>query len=373
MRTEVPLCVNFVNGAPDMEMRKMMGERSDRRNTCLDYLIMGGIVVIGLAETAHLATVVLGWTFTRCVTLFWGLAGAGSVCCLLWLLLGRRRAAGNSGKFEKGEPVGVSAEYGGTQRFAGLRLLGTAEIVLFAIFGAVVVSQLIFVCVGSAAYRQGDMTVETVGSFLAADGIYRVNPMTGSPYVEGIPSRLKILCLPTLYGSLCKITGLSPRTVVWKIAPILTLLGCYAAFAALGICLFPGKRVLPANGIPEETLSEEMSSGSGRERWDGKKLGCFMLAVSLLLWAGTYQYGVDGFDLLYCGYRGDVIRNMVLAPWLFSLCLRKKWFCAFLCVLAEACMVWTLYGMGVCLFIAVGMSVAQLFYKASSAKDKISK
>ena len=35
----------------------------------------------------------------------------------------------------------------------------------------------------------------------------------------------------------------------------------------------------------------------------------------------------------------------------------KKWILALLCVIAEACLVWTLYGMGACLFVIVGMAV----------------
>ena len=67
------------------------------------------------------------------------------------------------------------------------------------------------------------------------------------------------------------------------------------------------------------------------------------------------MYGVDGFNLLCCGWRGVTIRNLVLLPWLFSLCLRGKRFGILLCLAAEVCLVWTLYGLGVCAVVAVGM------------------
>lgn len=175
--------------------------------------------------------------------------------------------------------------------------------------------------------------METVGSFLASDGIYQVNPMTGMAYTEGVPLRLKILCLPGLYGSLCRLTGLRPGTVVWRIVPAAVLFGCYTAYALLGKALFPQDR---------------------------RKRACFLLVVSALLWAGAYSYGMDGFGVLCCGWQGLTIRNCVLLPWLLSLCIRKRWAWAILCVLGEACMVWTFYGCGACLAVAVGMALAQI-------------
>lgn len=327
------------------------------RNTCLDYIIFGGIVLIGLAEAAHLGAVVLGWSFTRCAWLLGGIAGLCLICVPGFLLYRHGRAGRNREPGDKG-------------RTAGSPGLDGPECVLAAIFAAVAASQLFLICGWDGVFRQGDMMAETVGSFLVSDGIYRVNPMTGAPYTEGIPSRLKVLCLPTLYGSLCKLTGLSPRTVVWRIVPAVTLLASYVSFASLGRCLFgEGDVEAPqanTGGIPVEGAP----SGTGRKRWDRKKQWCFMAAVSVLIWAGSYAYGMDGFDLLYCGYRGEVIRNMVLMPWLFSLCLRGKWILAFLCILAEACMVWTFYGMGACLFVTVGMALIRLALKTVSGRLK---
>lgn len=191
------------------------------------------------------------------------------------------------------------------------------------------------------------MTVETVGSFLTTDAIYQVNPMTGQPYTQGIPSRLKILCLPTLYGSLCKWTGLSPGAVIWKGIPVAVLCSCYVAFGQLAHSLFP------ENGVSGQRV----------------KRITFMTIVSLLLWAGTYQNGMDGFNLLCSGWRGVTIRNVVLFPWLMSLCLRRNYRLTVLCILAEACMVWTLYGCGVCMFVTAGMAVLQSFCRRFRGKE----
>lgn len=214
------------------------------------------------------------------------------------------------------------------------------EMVLYGLFLAVAASQLIFICAGDTMYREKDMTVETVGSFLVSDTVYQVNPMTGMPYLEGMPLRWKILCLPTLYGSLCRLTGLRPELVVWTIVPVAVLAGSYTAFAVLGKALFPE---------------------------DGKKRACFLMTVAVLLWVGAYGYGMDGFGVLCCGWRGTTIRNAVILPWLLSLCIRKKWLGALLCILAEACIAWTFYGLGACAAVVAGMALAQLCCRKMTA------
>lgn len=293
-----------------------------KKNTFGDFLMTGGILIIGLAEAAHLAALFLKLSFTECSRLFGGLTGAALACGAGFLLAGRHRAA---------KPGGGTGRRKGARRAESPQ--DRPETVLWGLFLAVATSQLIFICMGDTMYRQKDMTVETVGSFLVSDAVYQVNPMTGMPYLEGMPLRWKILCLPTLYGSLCRLTGLRPELVVWRIVPVAVLLGCYMAFHLLGRALFPE---------------------------DGRKRACFLLAVAVLLWAGAYSYGMDGFDVLCCGWQGTTIRNGVMLPWEFSLCIRKKWPGVLLCILAEACIAWTLYGLGTCVAVAAGMVLAQL-------------
>ncbi len=311
-----------------------------------DFLIAGEIVIIGLAAAAHLAAIVLGWSFSSCALLFGGLV-CGALAGVTGMLLFRRRKAFCRGEAEdsSGKPF-VPEEAGGSsgKSFVSgkagrpvLRRFGRTEGCLYAVFALIFLSQLIFICMGDTNYREGDMTVETVGSFLASDALYQVNPMTGLPYTQGIPSRLKILCLPTLYASLSWLTGVSPMAVVWKVIPVITLVSSYAAFTLLSGSFFPE--------TPDEAYRE--------------KRACFMTIVSLLMWAGAYQPGMDGFQLLCGGWMGVTIRNLVLLPWLLSLCLRRKWIFAALCIPAEACMVWTLYGCGVCLPFLLCMGILQ--------------
>lgn len=290
-----------------------------------DFLIAGEIVVIGLAEAAHLAAIVLGWNFSRCAMVF-GMC----VCVVLaggaaGILVYRLRSGKRFFRRREGESA------------RRVHFESAAEGWMYAVFALSFLSQFVFICMGDTNYREGDLTVETVGSFLATDALYQVNPMTGLPYTQGIPSRLKILCLPTLYASLSRLTGLSPVTIVWKVIPVVTLVSCYTAFALLSVSLFPKT---------EENAYRE-------------KRACFMTIVSLLMWVGAYQGGMDGFQLLCGGWMGVTIRNLVFLPWLLSLCLRRKWLLAALCIPAEVCIVWTLYGCGVCLPFLLGMGILQ--------------
>lgn len=292
-----------------------------KRNTIWDYLITGGIVIIGLAETAHLAGIFGKLSFGLCSVLL-GCLILGGVLAGSGLLFFRRRLLAEA--FRENREKRLPSD--------------KRERLLWGVFILLLVSQLAFLWFGEGSCRQKDMTVETAASFLASDGIYRVNPMTGMPYTEGMPLRLKILCLPTLYAGVCRMTGLHPQLVIRTIVPTLTLLGCYMAFAALAGCLFPDKE------------------GSGFRH----RRVCFLTVVALLLWVGAYRYGMDGFNILCCGWRGVSIRNCVILPWMFSLCLRNKRFSVILCILAEACMVWTLYGCGVCLLAAAGMAAVRI-------------
>ena len=299
-----------------------------------DWLITAEIIIIGLAEAAHLCGLFFGWSFSRCALVLWGLALAAVLFGLcLRFAAGRRRRGGRRAGAHPAPDKPLRTE----------RAMDGAETVLYGVFLLLAVSQLIFIRMGNTFYVGRDITVETVGSFLAADGIYQVNPMTGLPYQTGMPLRLKILCLPTLYGSICRLTGFDPAMVVRFLVPEITLISSYAAFSALGRCLFSQ---------------------------DGRKRACFLAVTALLFWTGIGGYGTEGFNLLCYGWRGEAIRNCVLVPWLVSLLLRRNWKAAVLCVLAEACMVWTLYGCGVCGALWIGMAAAMLCHRAFCRKER---
>lgn len=278
-----------------------------------DGVVSFMIALTGVAEAAHLYGVFLHRPLSECAILF-GILSALALIALVTVAIWRRR--------RRRQP-GIKGEDG-----LATRILLVCVILL-------AVSQLLYIVMGKGVYRQGDMTVETVGSFLQTNALYQVNPMTGRAYEGGIPSRLKVLCLPTMYASFCSFFHMPPDRLVWCVIPVLTLAACYAAYTCLAGSLFPG---------------------------DKRRQLCFLFIVALLIWAGNYEAGVDGFQILSSGWRGVTLRNTVLIPYAISLCLRKKYLHALLCILAEVCIVWTLYGLGACLLVIVGMMIIQFLW-----------
>ena len=308
-----------------------------------DRLIVGLMTVVGLAETVHLTAVFLGRSFGDTVSLFvvevvvLGVVASG-VC--LWLRFGgrlrdsagrRRGGRRRSGRDVRRRGRGGRSGADFTPFIAGLILV----LMLLVIYQIVTISS------GNSVFRDGDMTVETVESFLETDGVYLVNPLTGQNYETGVPLRIQILCLPTLYGILCCIFRLQAAELVWELVPLFVLFMSYMAFWTLARALF----------------SEEK---------DIQKRMLFMTLVAALFCVGDYMYGMDGFGLLHCGYRGVTIRGGILLPYTFGLALRHKWRPVFFCVLAEICIVWTLYGMGACLLAALGMGAVRIWQKHHS-------
>ena len=288
-------------------LRVLYGRKQEL--TMQDNFLVGGIVVIGLAEAANVFVAFLGRTLSVGTKLF--VAALAGCMVVATVILFCTRSKKDKKKADK-------------------KVLLLRHQVLFYTFGILVVLQVVYIVAGTPVYLGGDMTMETVQSFLETDAAYTVNPMTGQPYELGMPSRLKLLCLPTLYAMLSSAFRVDAITVVWVLAPVFTLFGCYLVYSVLAGVLFP------------------------TGRW---KRACFLLLIALLIWVGDYMLSVDGFNLLHAGYRGVTIRGAVLVPYTISLVLRKKWKIVILCVLAEACIVWTLYGMGACLLVAVAMTV----------------
>lgn len=287
--------------------------------TVSDALLTGWIAVIGVAEAVHLAAVFRHLSLSFCATVFIVLTIIMTAVSLVVSLFIRLRNKSGAGKLSLDQPT-----------------------LLFLIPVAVLLSQLAYIVLAGGVYLSRDMTLETVMSFLHTNGIYQVNPVTGAAYEAGIPLRVEILCLPTLYSALSRIFHVEAKALVWTAVPCVMLICSYGAFRCVGRSLFP------------ESV---------------KRQECFLAATALLLWAGSYVFGMDGFDALYSGFRGVTIRNTVLLPYLFSLCIRKKWKAAVLCIAAEACLVWTLYGMGICLLAAAVIFVWQLLWTRIDKTD----
>lgn len=275
-----------------------------------DIIVLLLIMTIGAAEAAHLCGVFLHRSVSGC-TLIFGILAVGAYVGLFALkaLLRRRNPA--------------PPAFGESRRSLSAR-----EKLLLFFFAVLVVSQVLFMTVGKNVSVRGDMTVETVASFLHDNAVYQTNPLTGQAYEQGLPVRMKILCLPTLYAALSNIFHIRYDGLILYVFPIITLFCCYGAYGCLAKSLFPKNR---DRGL------------------------LFMTLTALLVWVGGYGAGMDGFGLLFAGWQGVTIRGAVLVPYTLSLCIRKKYVYLPLCILAEMCITWTLYGFGICLAAMAGM------------------
>ncbi len=187
------------------------------------------------------------------------------------------------------------------------------------IFRGIVLLQIFVILFVDIPYIKTDITAETVNSFLSTGHVYAENPLTGG--APAMPSRLKILCLPTLYTFICKIFSAEAVTVVWRAVPVAIIILSYIVFYDLSRTLFIKKE--------SRTL--------------------FMLSLSVLLFVGCYTYGMEGFLLLFAGWQGNSIRAMILMPATLNFAIKKQWLFCVVFILTEAMTVWTLYGAGFCL------------------------
>ena len=303
-------------------LRILYGSRTAQEMSTADSVLTGGIICIGLAEAAHLTAVVLGWSFSRCIK-FLGIGlFALLVVAVSVIFLCRKKDVNRKWQLQNVK-----------------KKLQPAWIAFFV----VAILQLIFVSLAKEVYVAGDITLETVKSFLHTDAVYQVNPLTGNEYTLGMPLRLKILCLPTLYAGISQAFGLAPQQVLCEIIPAFVLIGSFLAYSTVANYFFPE---------------------------DSRKRGLFMLVVAVLLGAGDYMPGMDGFGVMHSGFSGVTIRAAVLLPYTFGAVLRKKYKLAVLCVLAEACIVWTFYGAGACLFVLAGMLVVSILMKRFERKGR---
>lgn len=302
-----------------------------------DFLLTGVLICVGLAEAAHLCGVYGGASVTRSMLamgVLFILAAVLSVCiCVCRKFLNRRKP--------------VCADSAKQQGYADQTAvyIGFVAVILFVI-------EFIMIQVNDNIYLDGDMTVEIVNTFIGTDEFYSVNPLTGAAYTQGLPSRLKILCLPSLYTFFVKTFHMDSAAVVWRAVPAFVFICSAAAYKNLADTLF--------TNVDKKGKNTKKEIGYRRRN-------IFLLLVAVVFLIGDYMYGVDGFLVLESGFRGVAVRGLVLIPYTISLTLRKKWIPVILCIIAEAGIAWTFYGAGACLIVAVSLIVTEYFYKRTRA------
>ena len=286
------------------------GKRSTYRMTLSEGAILGLIASIGISEGVHILGMFKKVSLQTCGQI-WGIILA--VMCVVSLIMVFFLC-----KKQK-------------ERFCLLKVPTLSySAIPFLFIGLLLVQALFIFCMRPVAIS-GDITVETTGSFLSEDGIYRVLPLTGRVNENLIPMRYSVLCLPTVYAMLSQLFGQDAEFVVCHVVPVVILLVTYLSFYYLSGVLF------------------------GTEA--AKKRYMFLVVVALFVWFSDGSSASAGFGLLHGGYLGTTIRNMVLVPYVFAATLQKQWWKAVLCIFAEACIVWTLWGLGVCAVVFAGVGL----------------
>ena len=295
----------------------VLGRKASNLVHMTDAWITGSLCCIGLAQVLHLLGAFGHLSLSRLLMLWRVSLAVLGILALAVVAVTRHKHR---------ERFRILPQKGGCFLLPGIFLLT----VLF---------QAVYVYCMPAVTAPGDITVETLHSFLATDGIYLVNPLTGQAYVQGMSLRYKILGLPTLYTLLVASFPVDGAVLVQNLMPVVVLAGSYMAYYRIARLLF----------------------GS-----DLRKKYLFLILVGMIFWCGEGAVWLDGYAALHGAWLGTSIRNLVLLPYALSLGLerdlRRTWPGMVLCVLAEACVCWTFNGLGMCLLL---LAVMGAVYKAA--------
>ena len=293
-------------------------KRKKKESGYIDAILTGVLIGIGACEAAYLTALFLKWRFAECMRLMRILFALLFVLGLAVCLWDRAR--------QKRVPVKLYKEDGSnrTSYYLGFITL------------VIIVIQFVIIQVNEHVYLDGDMTVETVNTLLYTDRISGIDPLTGNEIENGVPLRIQILCIPALYAFLTETFHMSTIEVVWQGIPAFILLCSYLAFWEIAKIFFPENNI---------------------------RRNLFMLLIAFLMTVGDYKLGMDGFLLLQSGFRPTAVRALVILPFAVSALFRKRWLLTCMCVIAEACITWTLYGAGVCLLVSVGILIVEKVLK----------
>lgn len=199
-----------------------------------------------------------------------------------------------------------------------------------------VLTGVVIVTFGLRVNTTGDETLEAVRIFLKGNVMYTLDPLTGSPYAEGVPMRYKILCLPGLYAVMSQAFGTSPDTILFNIMPAFWFVSGLCAMFSISKSLFAGKE----NEVFKRSV--------------------FMISVILFVFATDLSSYAQGFAVLSQMWTGTAIRIWVLIPFMLYLLFEKKYIFALLPVLCEAFICRTQYGIGFCACIYVIYIISML-------------
>lgn len=280
--------------------------------------LLGGALLLGIGQVVHLGGLFFQWNLSRCTYLF---LMASSLCALAGGIL-------------------VFVKWLKKENLFAIRKIRGASFWYPLGFLLVLLGLLLYVYLAPAKVIKGDIMLETVQSFVAEEGIYLVNPLTGQAYEYGMPLRYQILSLPTLYSMFALLFELPVGLMVSHLIPVLVLMASFLSFYRLSQSLF----------------GEEYN-----------KRYSFLIIVALLFWFGAGNHSMEGFRAIYGAHQATSIRNLVILPMVLAMGMEKKWSWCALLLIAEACITWTFMGMGVSVVITLAMVLFSLLEKWNAA------
>lgn len=272
------------------------------------WLITGFLILTGCAEAAHLITIMTDkslQTYTLLVMVF-VVAGLLAYAVLVYW-------AYRKGKIQQN----LSVTDAKVQNWNWGML----------VFGVVALATVYHFLAGYVPQFQ-DATYEIVLGNLKSGGIMTVHPFLGTETEAVMPMRMRILGLSSFYSALITISQQSPYTIMCKMVPLIIW--------ALSILIY-------------WDFSKELFAESAEKRW------IFISMVALVYLSTSGGEGLVGYRLFYSGFSGETIRAAVLLPYTLYVSWQKRWCLAGIAILAEACLVWTTFGVGYCLLITISM------------------
>ena len=122
-----------------------------------DILIGGSLIIIGLTEVAHLAGCLLGWSFLTVTDLMLAEIVIMVIAAILFSLIRHKKAVA----------VTVIAGKTAPEKKKVLRM----QRILTGILAFFILLQILRILTGERAWLDGDMTLETVNTFLKENAI----------------------------------------------------------------------------------------------------------------------------------------------------------------------------------------------------------
>ena len=273
------------------------------------WIVTGLWVLLGCAEAAHLITLITDRSLQTYTTLCGAFCLAGLLAYLIILGGWYRRQKGN--------------------RNVQIRFCFSPYMIVFAITAGLTIYHFVRGYVPDLE----DAVYEIVTGNVQSGSIMTVHPFLGTETSAGMPLRMQILGLSSLYSALVTISQQSQYMILCKVVPLVVWgisLLIYSAFA------------------------EKLFFGNIHKRW-----AFLSLVAGMYLLTGTSE-GMAGYRLLYAGFCGETIRGVLLLPYTLYVCWQRKWLLAVLAIVVEACLVWTTYGVGYAFLITVCMVILHL-------------